>query len=389
MSDSVVSATDSIPTDLPTAEGAIEQLRSAAAKREAIEDEIESHGEDVVETAADAYRSATRLLDSYEDTATGTGDFASYLEFQNQFLALVSSLPETVPARDGFEEASDRMDKRRLSAADFAFARGAIEPAGEFVELLRARDEARSAYNEARRDARERLSVLREAKEAYAELVELTALDLTVPVEALREPIDAYNEAVTDAFESFKTNRGARELFTFVESTKPFPFVAFQQPPPELLEYIRSADAGDRPLTELLDLVDYSASKLDHYVDDPGALRTNVAVHRTYLDRLSADPLRISWPPEEAGILQFRLNELTPVTRKLDAEAIEPHLRTLRRVVREDDYETLKNAATARAELDEETFDRIVSGAIEADYEAVVDSIERLETALEETALED
>ena len=388
MSDSVVPTSDSIPTDPPTADTVIDKLRAAAEELEAIEGEIESHGEDAVETAADAYRSATRLLDSYEDTATGTGDFASYLEFQNQFLALVSGLPETVPARDGFEEASDRMDKRRLSAADFAFAREAIEPAGEFVELLTARDEARSAYNEARQDARERLSVLREAKEAYGELVELTALDLTVPVEELREPIDAYNQAVTDAFASFKTTRSARELFDFVESTKPFPFVEFQQPPPELLEYIRSADAGERPLTELLDLVDYSASKLDHYVDDPGALRTNVAVHRTYLDRLSADPLRISWPPEAANILRFRLDELATVTRKLDPETIEPHLRALQRLVRDPDYETLKNAATARAELDEETFNRVVSGAIEADYEAVVDSIDRLETALEETALE-
>lgn len=388
MSDGVVSANDSIPTDPPTAEDAIDRLRSAAAQREAIEDEIESYGEDAVETAADAYRSATRLLDSYEDTATGTGDFASYLEFQNQFLALVSSLPETIPAREGFEEASDRMDKRRLSEADFAFAREAIEPAGEFVELLESRDEARSAYNEARRDANERLSVLREAKETYAELVELTDLDLTVPVETLREPIDAYNETVTEAFESFKTTHSARELFAFVEATKPFPFVEFQQPPPELLEYIRSADAGERALTELLDLVDYSASKLDHYIDDPGALRTNVAVHRTYLDRLSADPLQISWPPEDAGILRYRLNELATVTRKLDAETIEPHLRTLRLIVREDDYETRKNAATARAELDEETFDRIVSGEIEDDYEAVVTAIDRLEAALDETALE-
>lgn len=388
MSDSVVPTSDSIPADPPTADAVIDELRAAADALKTIEDEIESHGEDAVEAAADAHRNATRLLDSYEETATGTGDFASYLEFQNQFLALVSALPEAVPGRDGFEEASDRMDKRRLSAADFAFAREAIEPAGEFVELLRARDEARSAYNEARQDARERLSVLQEAKEAYAGLVELTALDLTVPVEELREPIDAYNQAVTDAFASFKKTQSARELFAFVESTKPFPFVEFQQPPPELLEYIRSADAGERPLTELLDLVDYSTSKLDHYVDDPGALRTNVAVHRTYLDRLSADPLRISWPPEDATILRFRLDELASVTRKLDPETIEPHLRTLRRRVREDDYETLKNAATARAALDEETFDRIVSGAIEADYEAVVGSIERLERALEETALE-
>ncbi|MGM0604807.1 MAG: DUF7118 family protein, partial [Halobacteriota archaeon] len=160
----------------------------------------------------------------------------------------------------------------------------------------------------------------------------------------------------------------------------------FQQPPPELREYIDTAAAGDRPLPELLDLVDYSASKLDHYVADPGALRTNVAVHRTFLDRITAEPLTVPWPPEPSGTLRYRLRELASVTRTLGDDALESRLRTLRRLVRDPAFDRIREVAVVAEELDESTYERVVSGAILEDYEAIDAAIDRLETTLEETA---
>ncbi|NUE01356.1 hypothetical protein HUB97_02475 [Halorubraceae archaeon YAN] len=370
---------------IPTGVEARNALTEATATVDAVQAEIDEHGEERVVATADAYRRAIRLLDQYEETATGTGDFKSYLQFQSSFLDFVSELSEEIPAYEGFSNASDRMDKRRLSQKDFDYARDEVAPARTFVELLEQRSEAIDAYRTARSGAKTRLKELRSAEKEYARLTDLTDYNLDVPIDELKEPIEAYNNAVTDAFTQFKTNENARKLFNFIQATKSFPLVNFEQPPPELIEYIQTEDAGEKPLPKLLDLVDYSSSKLDHYVSDPGALRTNVAVHRTFLDRITAEPLTIEWPPAEANELQFRLKELSSVTRKLGDESLEGYLRTLRRLTNNPDFTTLRDAAAAKEELDDETLSRIVSGEIVDDYEAIVSAIESLELTLEET----
>ena len=72
----------------------VAELETAYQRVQEIETAIDDHGEDNVEAAADAYRNATRLLDRYEDSAIGTGDFKAYLQFQNEFIALAEGLPE-------------------------------------------------------------------------------------------------------------------------------------------------------------------------------------------------------------------------------------------------------------------------------------------------------
>ncbi len=385
------------------AEDAVEALKTAFDRYQDVDTEIDEIGEQNVEAAADGYRNATRLLDSYEDTAVGTGDFGSYLTFQNQFLALVEQIPNSAMAAEGFQRASDRMDKRRLNESDFSYAREAIEPASEATELLERRDEALDAYRSARHDVKETKKELERERERLDRLQTLGNVDLSVSVEPLREPIEAYNEAVRDAFETFRRTQPARGLFELLDSAADRPLVGVDRPPRELAEYIHTAPAGEEPLSTLRKYADYSPSKLEHYVDDPGALRTNVAVHQTYLDRLAPEPFCVEWPPVEAGVLRARLSELAPFVRRLDRavaaddagdddpdenETIESHRRRLARLARREEYDRLRDVAVARAELDDEEFELVASGQIETELDKIEQGTEAIEAALDEYAVE-
>ncbi|MFC6737152.1 hypothetical protein ACFQEQ_13000, partial [Halolamina salina] len=132
-------ADEPVPAE-PSADDLLDELREAREEREAIAAEIERYGEQSVQSVADAVGEATRLFDRYEDSATGTGDFEAYLEFQSQFAELVESLPEEMPERDGFEEANEAVDQRTISESDFRRAREAIREAGEIADLLDRRE---------------------------------------------------------------------------------------------------------------------------------------------------------------------------------------------------------------------------------------------------------
>jgi len=386
----------------------VDDLRAAADRVAAAEAAIDEHGEASVEAAADAYRNATRLLDRYEDSATGTGDFTAYLQFQTEILELVDALPDDTFAADAFQRVSDRLDKRRLNEADFEFAREEIEAAGEAVDMLEEREAAIDAYRAARGDADERLAELREEADRLRDLQRLADVDLDVSTEPLRERVDAYNTAVRAAFERFRETRPARELFDLLGDAADRPLVGVDRPPRDLVEYIDSTPAGTEPLAELVEYADYSPSKLEHYVDDPGALRTSVAVHQTYLDRLDAAAFCVTWPPAEAATLRARLDEVAPFVRRLesafagdaatddatddagdaaDATAIEAARRRLARFTRRDNYERLREVAVAETELTDDEYDRVASGAVDDDLAAVTDAISEIEAALDETAL--
>ncbi len=419
--------TDPLASETPAAD-VIEALETACSRVGQTEKSIGDYGESVVEATADAYRRAHRLLDSYDESATGTGDFAAYLKFQSAFIDLVDSLPDDAIGADGFQRASDRMDKRRLSEADFTFAREAIEPAHEAVELLEAREDAYDDYRTARHAAKRRRAGLEAEADRLAELQRLGEADLSTPLEPLREPIEAYNEAVGEAFDRFRKQRSARELFALLEAGADRPLVDVDRPPRDLADYIETKPAGTEPLATLREYADYSPSKLDHYIDDPGALRTNVAVHQTYLDRLGPEPLLVGWPPAEAATLRAQLRELAPIVRRLDsvfgddgddetppstaaddgsettagqvdaadasdtadepAARIEIARRQLSRLTRTADYDRLRAVAVADAELTDDEFERLASGAVAEDLDTVSTAIDAVEQALSDYEIE-
>ncbi|MFB6108492.1 MAG: hypothetical protein ABEJ82_06595 [Haloplanus sp.] len=366
-----------------TADRLVTDLREARTALADAEAAVEEYGESTLRSVAAAHREATGLLDRYEDRATGTGDFGAYVEFQDAFVELVEGLDDDLPRREAFERANDHVDKRRLDEDDFDRAREELQVAAELAARLEARASARDRLEQAKSAAEKRHHEFGERIDRLERLRRLGEADLDAPVERLRDPVESYDEAVAAAWEAFLAEASAREAFEVVAATENYPLVDFRQPPPELREYVETKPAGTESIPTLLEYADYSTSKLDHYVDDPAALQTRVAVHRTYLERLDAGPLSVSWPPPSAATLRYRASELVSVVARFADDEVVAAARDLRNLPDEVEYERLREAALARDELDERERERLASGAVETELAAVRRARERLEAALD------
>ncbi|MFB6168112.1 MAG: hypothetical protein ABEJ43_04620 [Haloferacaceae archaeon] len=361
---------------------AAERVERLAEEAQRAREAVADVGEDRIAAVADAHDRAVSLLDRYEERATGTGDFEAYVEFQSRFLDLVEDLDEDLPAHDAFETAGEAMDRRRLRERDFDTAREALAEAVEYRDMLDRREEAAERVRTARHDAREVRDAVTERIETLERTLRLGDADLDAPVERLRAPVTAYDEAVREAFDSLYREASARDLFDLIDRTRAFPLVDFRRPPRDVREYVREYAAGDHPVPDLLEYADYSASKLEHYVDDPGALRAKVATHRTYLERLDAEPLTVGWPPPEASRMRWLGEELVAVVGRFADEETVARARAVRDLPRETEYERLREAAVARAELDERERERLQSGEVEAELAALREARGRLDEVL-------
>lgn len=377
------SSTDAPPIDGGEDGDLAAELEAARASYERARADVREVGETDLERLAAAHRNLLVILDRYESSATGTGDFGSYLSFQSELASLVEDLPE-IPHRERFERVADDLEKRRLREADFEAARERLSTIEERVALLDERDAARERYHDLRRRARQRIRTLEARIDEHERLLDLGEADLDAPVSALRDPVDAYDEAVTDAFESFLEGVSTREAFDFLETTERYPLVPFESPPGDLVDYVESHAAGREPIPKLLAYAGYSRSKLDHYVEDASALKRAVSTRRTYLEGIDAAPLRIGWPPPPTSELRWRVRELIPVADRIaTGEAIEP-LRRVRAIARDEDrYERIRRAALARETLNADQRRRIESGAVERDLSAARAERDRLESLLD------
>lgn len=365
----------------------LEALEGARRRFEEADQRIADAGGDAVAEAAEAYRDATTLLEDYVDRATGTGreNFKAYVELEGRFDSLVSGLPDDLKGREAFEEALDAIDKRRLSESDFERAREALEPAAQYAELLDEREAAREAIAEARTAAAKRRRELGDEISERERLVELGEADLEAPVVELREPIEAYNEAIETAFEEYRLEASAREVFELLERSRWYPFVDYERPPDDLATYVREDPAGEYTLPELLEYADYSRSKLEHYVASADELKRRVATQQTFLDGIDAEPLTIPWPPGEAGALRHRVREIRPFVERVADEDVVAKLRSIRRLTTDPDFEyhRLQTAAQAVARLSADERERLADGRVADELESLRRERERLEEALE------
>jgi len=156
------------------------------------------------------------------------------------------------------------------------------------------------------------------------------------------------------------------------------------EPPDPLLGYVTDHAAGTESITTLLEYSEYSRSKLDHFVDDPDDLARIVGRRQTYLRRLDADPLCVGWPPPAASVLRWRCRELIAVVDRFAPPGVGERLRTVRALPREYDYERLRTAAVARAELTDDEVRRLRDGTVASELESLRAERDRLETALSE-----
>jgi len=363
-------------------EDPVADLAAAEERVEATEEAVAEFGEAELDRLAAAHEDFSGLLDRYEEPATGDGDFQKFIEFQENVAGFVDRLDEDLLLYEVFEECDEYLQQRRLTEGDFAHVREQLEPVADLAARLEERDAAREAYRSARTRVRTRRRELADRVADLKRLRDLGEADLDAPTERLREPVEAYNEQVREAFERFRREEPARDVLDTLADLAAIPMVPYETPPEDLHAYVRDHGAGEEPVGQLLEYADYSRSKLAHYVADPDALKRAVATRRTYLRGVGPGPLTVDWPPPEAGVLRYRCDELTGAVDRVAPDAVAA-LRAVRRLPRETDYERLRTAAVARAELSPEERERVRSGAVEAELERARGQRTRLAEALE------
>jgi hypothetical protein len=382
--------TPSTDTDVDADSEVIDELRRVEKRIETLRSELENGDIPTgrLEELAEIYRSVETVLDRWEERATDWDDFQGYVEFRDDLAETLEAAPEDVPERDAFLEADEHVKTSGVSTSldesDFDAARAALEPVRSAVETYEALESAREERGKLYRRARRRATDLRDRIDALERIEALGEADLDAPTERLREPIATYNESIRDDFEAFRRETPARELLSFLRKAARTPFVEYEPPPEELFEYVHTQPAGERTIDELLEYAEYSSSKLSHYVEDADLLKRRIATNRTYLERLSADPLRIEWPPRTDDVLWFRTRELLPLVERFAEESTVETLREVRSLTRSSEYERLRRAAESAAELTDDERRRLESGAIGAELSAAREKLDRLEGALDE-----
>lgn len=364
-------------------EALLDRFATARERYETEQAELESVGMARVERVADRLRRLDRLLETYEDRATGSGDFGGYVSFRQAIDAFVDELPADLPHRESFEEVGEIVDQRRLSTSDFERARDAVEGPRELVARLDDLERARDGFRDARTELLDRVDELDERIDELDRVLAHGEADLEAPVDVLRDPIEAYNDAVQDAFHEFKRAAPATEVLALFSLADRYPLLPMDPPPPSLRRYIEEA-AGDLTVTAVLEYADYSHSKLSHYVDDPAAFTEAIATDRIYLERVDASPFTVAWPPPPSDTLRWRIRELIPVVDRFAPGQVIERLRTVRELTRDAErYERLRATAVAQTELSPEHQARLRAGQVTADRADLVRAREHLESVLE------
>ena len=366
---------------------AIESLTSADARYREAEAAVADLEGDAPARIPEELRRFVSILDSYEDRATGSGDFRGYLEFRGRIATFVENLPEALPTRDAFESAQSILEQRRLSTGDFDRARAALEPARAISAALAEREEAAAELRRARGATRDRLQCLEDRLQELHALERYAEIDLDRSVEAIHEPISTYNHGVRSAFQAFRQHQPAREVIELFALGDRYPLLELPHPPRTLLRAARSDTFASLSVPELLEYAEYSRSKLDHYVDDAGAFQDIIREHRRYLTRMDADPFVIEWPPPPAAELRWRLRELTSMADRFADDPVMQSLRVVADSVRKaDQFDELREIALAREALDTSARQRITSGQLAEEIEDVHEQRDQLQTALEHAA---
>jgi len=210
-----------------------------------IEARIADLGRDRIETAADAYRRAHRVLDQYEEDAVGTGDFGSYVQFRGvrrggrrrrrrargRRVRRCGRCGRQTPAL------GDRLRRRpRRVGAGWQLRRPARRPRrgpdDDYRPRARPRESPEGARRPARRPARGRRDGRRGPRRRRGPA---PRADRVVQRRGPRGVRLLYKSA------------SARDVFSFLDRADGTPFVDADVPPTDLREYVTDYDAGEEP----------------------------------------------------------------------------------------------------------------------------------------------
>ncbi|MFW6152895.1 MAG: DUF7118 family protein [Halobacteriota archaeon] len=367
--------------DLDTILDRLSKARAEALDAEAAPGELDAGA---ARELKEASRLAHDLLDSYEDRATGSGDFGGYLEFRQRFDAFVEGLDADLPHRGRFEQAAADVDRRRLSGSDFDAARRELEPIEPVVEALDTLDDARDRLSSARRAVLDRRARLEERRARLEELASLDPSALDAPVDELRDLVDTYNESVASDHHRLLHDEPVRSVLEMYEHLSYFALLDIDAPPDPLVAFMAEHPAGTEPVATVLEYLSFSRSKLEHYVDDAGHFLAEVRPHSPYLERLAPDPFQVDWPPPERDVFRWELRELGQAVSRFGTESTVADLRRLESLCRTGGrYERQRSSAVLHEDLDEDERDLVRTGSVHDELEAVRGTIEKIEGHLD------
>lgn len=362
----------------------IARLERARADRDAAAAGLEPHDDAAVDRLQDAYVKAVGLLDSYEDKATESGDFSGYVEFRNEFTSFLSGLSDDLPHRSDFEDAGDRVDKRRLSSSDFDAARAELATVAGLVEALEDKRQWESEISELRRTLTRKRTALEDERDRLKELASVDPTVAEADIEELRDPIDRFNDAITADHREFLRNASIRSVFETYDRIARFPLVDIDEPPEDLVAFFEDHPVGEESVGRVRELLSYSRSKLAHYVEDAGHFLGEVKPYAGYLDGLSPDPFTIDWVPPEGDTFEWALGERRRAVDRFASDDTMAILRELEEIVRDRPrYERLRDSAIYRDSLEEADLELVRSGDVADQLEEVADKLERIDHALE------
>ncbi len=351
---------------------------------EAIAGEFGTLSEAQVKEVATAYRRAVSLLEDYRERATGTGDFGGYMEFRTKFTDFVEELAADLPHRADFEAARDHIDRRRLSGRNFDQAREELTEVAAVVETLESLESTREELAATRAELVDARRLLQERRNHLKDLSNVQADALDAPVDALKSPVEAYNAGIEADYRTFLDQTSSRDVLAAYHRLSYFALLDIEAPPSELESFLEEHPAGGEPVPTVREYLDFSRSKLGHYVDDPGHFVGEVGPHSAYLESLTADPFTIGWPPPARSDMQWTLRELIQAVDRFASTETISHLRELRSLCRDDQrYQHLRSAARLRQELDDDERELVVSGAVHDELESVTTTLEAVEAALD------
>lgn len=364
----------------------LERLSTARAEARDAKGALGELDEDTAVDLKEAYRVAHDLLDSYEDRATGSGDFGGYLEFRQRFDAFVEDLDDDLPYRGRFEQAAADVDRRRLSGGDFAAARRELEDVEPIVGALDDLVDARDRLASTRRAVLTRREHLARRRDRLEELASLDPNALDAPVDELRDLVDAYNDAVRTDHYHLLHEDPIRSVLEVYDHLSYFALLDIDAPPDPLVDFLEDHQAGAEPVATVLEYLSFSRSKLEHYVDDAGHFLAEVRPHSPYLERLSPAPFEIDWPPPERATFRWQLRELRQAVARFGADATIADLRRLESLCREGEtYERQRSSAVLREDLDNDERELVTAGSVETELEAVRTALETIDDHLERT----
>ncbi|MFB6163061.1 MAG: hypothetical protein ABEJ86_06465 [Halococcoides sp.] len=354
----------------------VEDLRDARERIRSADGDLQA--------LAEATEDLDAMLDRYEDTAFGDGDFEAYLAFQEELASFVSDLDDDLPERAAFESIDERLHQRRLTDDDLADARKTLAEIADRVTVLEERSAAIDRVRRRRWAIERAVEDLRGRIETCETLLAHSDADLSADVTALARPVADYNRRIEADFETFRRTATVRRLLEWLQGVRWYPLVAYRPPPEDLIQYVDSNPVGTESLAQLRQYAEYSRSKLDHYVEDADTFKRSVATHRGYLRRIDADPLTIEWPPPPAGELRYRTRELIAVIDEFATEATLGALQRVRGLAFEADYSRRREAAVARSALDPVDRRRLQWGLVDRERVAADRARERLQASLRE-----